>query len=199
MTRFVATSSEESLRAESVRSGMTLLVTVPPWKDLVCLDILVEADDVGPHHEPLVFSSQWMDVPLNALHLNQIGLLDGLHVTWPQNSANHPLQPPASVYNGMHGMVTRMDLWLTHVEGAQYDLAVTGAAEFTRAFEIETRITLDKIVASNDENTQDADVAAWFETRFAATGFVPAWQVQLIINRELHSYVAKHPNISEQI
>jgi myosin-crossreactive antigen len=77
-------------------------------------------------------------------------------------------------------------------------LVVSGVNEFANEFEIETRITLDKILVSNEEDTQDAGVAAWFEERFTGTGFVAAWQAQKIVNRALHRYVAQHPSNLEQ-
>lgn len=187
---FTATSDEGHLVAQALASRMSLSATVPLWKDALCLDILVEGETGDA---PLVFSTQWMDVTLGDLKLDRAAFLDGLHVTWPEGSANDPLQPPASLYDGRHGMVSVMDLRLTHVEGQQYDLVVTGAAEFAAEFAIETRISLNEITVANDARTRDADVAAWFDSTFARTGLTGDWSVLQTANGALHRYVATVP------
>lgn len=189
-TRFVVETSEGQLAFGRVTAGMSVFVTVPPWKDHVCLDILVEAQGEEAGEEALVFSSQWMDFPLSALRRDTPALLDGLHVTWPEKSVNDPLQPPASVYDGRHGMVTEMDLRLVHIIGGRYHLSVKGAAEFISDFTIEVPVTLNRITAANDDRTCDADVAAWFKDRFTATGLTGSWQVQHTAHRDVHSFVA---------
>ena len=187
---FTATSDGADLAARQLVCRMSLNATVPLWKDVLCLDILVEGETGDG---PLVFSTQWMDVALDALMLDRAAFLDGVHVTWPEGSVNDPLQPPASLYDGRHGMVTAMDLRLTHVEGAHYDLVVTGAAEFAEEFAIETRLTLNEIMLANDARTRDANVAAWFDSTFAQTGLTGNWKVLQTANGALHRYVATVP------
>ena len=64
--------------AASVAS-MSVGITVPPWKDLLCLDILVEAREETRGDDPLmlVFSSQWMDVPVAAAKPAGKAMFDG--------------------------------------------------------------------------------------------------------------------------
>jgi hypothetical protein len=188
--RFTATSDEGELTARQLTCRMSLTATVPLWKETLCLDILVEGET---DDEPLVFSSQWMDVALGDLKLDRAAFLDGLHVTWPEGSANDPLQPPASLYDGRHGMVSVMDLRMTHVEGPQYDLVVTGAAEFAAEFAIETRVSLDEITVANDARTREADVAEWYDETFAQAGLTGDWSVLQTANGALHRYVATVP------
>ncbi len=187
---FTAKSDEVELAARQLVCRMSLNATVPLWKDVLCLDILVEGET---EDAPLVFSSQWMDVALGDLKLDRAAFLDGVHVTWPHGSANDPLQPPASLYDGRHGMVTAMDLRMTHVEGAHYNLVVTGAAEFAAEFAIETRLPLNEITIANDARTRDADVAAWFDSSFAQTGLTGDWKALQTANGALHRYVATVP------
>lgn len=175
--RFTALT-EDDVSAELAVSvaSMSVGITVPSWKDLLCLDILVEAREETGGDDPLmlVFSSQWMDVPVAAAKPAGKAMFDGVHVVWREGSEDD-LQPPASVYDGRHGMVTTMDLRLAHKAGATYRLVVSGATEFVPTFQIDTDVTLDGFTLMNDDKTVDQAVEDWFAEHFGDSGMTPVW------------------------
>lgn len=203
MTSRFCVVSNDGLRAEvsDVTASMSAHVTVPPWRDMLCLDILVEGRDAGIGKEPraLVFSSQWMDVPV-ALVTEASGnaMFDGLHVTWPHNSVNDPLQPPALISDGRHGMVSEMELRLSHKAGPIYRLTVNGAAEFAKAFEIEADVTFGRFTMMNDDRTKDPAVETWFEQTLSGVDMTPVWRTVHAANRDLHFYETQYGAGSQQ-
>ncbi len=196
MDRFcVVTNDGQRTELSDVTVKMSVTVTVPPWRDLMCLDILVEAQDVGCGEEPLDlgFSSQWMDVPVASLTgARRSAVFDGLHVTWPHNSVNDPLQPPASVSDGRHAMVSAMDLRLSHKAGAIYRLTVQGATEFAEAFEIEVDVVFGGFTVMNDDRNKDVAVEKWFEDHLSGQGMAPAWRTLKTANGDLFFYEAQY-------